>query len=261
MQRLCALILLTLVSNSALPHGVNNLHRHLKPNAAPASVPAVPAPAPPAATNAVGFAFSDSSLITWGGITGATTINVSGVVGNVIDVNITLNELAVQNAFLGVSEFDILLVPPSGPANDVMLMSFACSNTSGPITVTFDMSATGVMPAGSSGQACISASYLPSDYGPLAGSGYILDAPAPPPPYSTDLGILNGLDPNGVWTLYFEEFAGDEGGQLGSGWSIQITTDADTQSIPALNVYGLAVFIGLLGLIGYWRQRLPKQMS
>ena len=169
------------------------------------------------------YTFSDPSLITWGGTTSSTSIMVSGVTGNVTDVNITLYGLAVQTYVAGIQEFDILLVPPSGAANDVILISYVCDNTPGPVTLTLDMNAAGPLPDGATSM-CTSGSYQPSDYSSLVG-GYILDAPAPAPPYSTDLSILNGLDPNGIWTLYFEEFAGDENGQLTGGWSIEIVDD------------------------------------
>ena len=178
------------------------------------------------------YTFTDPSLIQWSGTTASTTIDVSGVTGTVTDVNIILNGLAVQTFSAGVEEFDILLAPPSGAANDVILMSFACDATAGPITVTFDMAAGGLMPSGNSGSGCMSGSYLPSDHSALVG-GYILDAPAPPPPYGADLSVFNGLDPNGTWTLYFEEFGGNEGGELGSGWTIEITDDTVIGPPPA----------------------------
>lgn len=188
------------------------------------------------------YNFSNPTPLIFGAATTASTITVSGVVGNVIDVNIILHDFQITDP--GLEETDVLLVPPAGAAADVILLSFACDTTIGPVTLTLDMSAAGPAPDGDSGVACTNgSSYTPGDHSGLVG-GYILGAPSPAPPYSTDLGVLNGTNPNGVWTLYGAEYAGDDPGQLT--WEIVITDDYNPVTLSAsaiCNVNNLAVTV------------------
>lgn len=172
---------------------------------------------------AASFTFTNNTPFVFAETTISSTLTASGVVGNVTDVNVTLTGVRVNTLDVeGISEFDVLLVGPQG--TKIILMSFVCDTTPGPLDLTFDNVASGPMPAGNSGVTCVSGTYLPSDFNNLAG-GYILDPPAPAPPYSTNLPDLNGLDANGTWTLYAEEFEGEQGGTIDS-WSIIIETDA-----------------------------------
>jgi len=50
-----------------------------------------------------------------------------------------------------------------------------------------------------------------------------MPAPAPPPPYSTDLSLLNAGSPNGAWSLFvFDDEISDAGQILG--WGLNLTT-------------------------------------
>lgn len=167
------------------------------------------------------YSFADANpvLVPNDGSTGSTTIAVSGVVGNVIDVNITLYGISVTPN--PINEADFLLVGPGG--QKIILMSFVCGNN-GPIDVTLDMSAAAGLPVPAA-TVCASGTYLPTDNSAAAG-GYVLGAPAPAPPYSLDLATLNGVNPNGTWTLYSADFFGGDNATLTGGWSITITDDA-----------------------------------
>jgi hypothetical protein len=174
--------------------------------------------------SAATFTFTNNTPFVFGGTTVSSVLAASAVVGNVTDVNVTLTGVRVNTFQEGISEFDVLLVGPQG--TKIILMSFVCGATAGPVDFTFDNAAAGGLPDGNSGMTCVSGTYLPSDHHVAAG-GYILDAPAPAPPYSVNLPDLNGLDPNGDWTLYAEEFAGNEGGTIDT-WTLTIETDAPT---------------------------------
>ncbi|WP_119071773.1 hypothetical protein [Aggregatilinea lenta] len=115
-----------------------------------------------------------------------------------------------------------------------MLLSNICINTTGPFDFTFDMSASSVLP--DTGP-CSSGTYFPSDYCALIPGCYAVSAPAPTPSYGNDLGVLNGLDPNGVWTLYGAAYNGVTTGQL-AGWKLVITTDGSDPVAPTLPAPG-----------------------
>lgn len=165
--------------------------------------------------------FTNNTPLPIPGTTVGSSIAVSGVFGTVTDVDVALTGLGT-NGPAGIEELDLLVVAPN-VAQGLILFSFACDATLGPISVVFDNAAGGPAPSGQSGSPCVTgATYLPSDYSPLVG-GYILDPPAPAPPYSTNLGIWNGANPNGTWNLYAEEFGGNEGAVL-QGWELRITS-------------------------------------
>jgi hypothetical protein len=170
------------------------------------------------------YTFTQNTPFVFQGATGSSVIFASGMIGNVTDVNITLNGLKVNNFFQGVSEIDVLLVGPQG--QKIILLSYVCQfeTSPGPFDFTFDGAATGTLPSGISGMSCVSGTYLASDYHDLTPVGYILDTPAPPPPYSTNLADLNNVNPTGNWTLYAAEDEGNEGGTIDS-WTITIETD------------------------------------
>ena len=122
-------------------------------------------------------------------------------------------------------------------------MSYACDGTAGPVNFEFDGAAGAGLPSGESGSTCASGTFLPSDHSALVG-GYILDAPAPAPPYSTNLADFNALDANGNWTLYAEEFGGDEGGTIDS-WELTIETDATGCAYEELFDDGVLTYLQL----------------
>jgi hypothetical protein len=170
------------------------------------------------------FTFTHSNPFVFGNPTASSTLAVNGVVGNVIDVNVTLSGIEAINASDGIEEFDILLAGPQG--NKIILMAFVCDFTDGPVNFTFDNSASSNLPQGDQGVSCNSGTYKPSDYA-VFGDGYtITSPPAPSPPYSLNLGNLNGENPNGTWTLWAAEWAfSHQGGRVQS-WTITIETDS-----------------------------------
>jgi uncharacterized repeat protein (TIGR01451 family) len=108
-------------------------------------------------------------------------------------------------------------VSPSG--QKVMLMSDAGGGGSlVNITLTIDDSASGLLQ--DEGQ-IISSTVKPANFG---GVPDVLSNPAPPAPYAEFLSEFNGGVPNGNWSLFIEDDAGNDQGILLGGWSLKITT-------------------------------------
>jgi hypothetical protein len=172
------------------------------------------------------FTFTQSNQFVFHNDTVSSTLGVSGVTGNVQDINVTLTGMKANSQGFGIEEFDVLLVSPQG--TKVILMAFVCDDTHGPINFTFDNSASSHLPLGDPpGTSCVDGSYKPTDHSMVPGAdGYTITAPpAPDEPYTTNLENLNGENPNGTWTLWAAEYvASNQGGTIQS-WSIEITTD------------------------------------
>jgi hypothetical protein len=170
------------------------------------------------------FTFTQSTPFVVGNPTTSSTLDVSEVVGNVLDVNVQLTGIEAISPLNGIEEFDFLLVGPQG--NKIILMAFVCDFTNGPVDFTFDNSASSNLPQGDQGVSCNSGIYKPSDYS-VFGDGYtVTSPPAPAAPYSLNLSDLNGENPNGTWTLWGAEWAfSHQGGRIQS-WTITIETDS-----------------------------------
>ena len=51
------------------------------------------------------------------------------------------------------------------------------------------------------------------------------DPPAPPPPYVTRLlNLCNNANPNGTWSLFVEDDASMDSGNIAGGWSVTLET-------------------------------------
>lgn len=148
-----------------------------------------------------------------------STINVSGIAGQVGKVTVVVSNLS----HTWPEDIDMLLVSPTG--QKVLLMADVGAVTNigtvipvNGITLTFDDDGgplTTLMPT-----QIVSGVYRPTDYAPAD----TFPAPAPASPYGTSLSAFNGLNPNGVWSLYvFDDTSGDRGSIQG-GWSVSIAT-------------------------------------
>ena len=165
-----------------------------------------------------------------------STINVTGITQPVTKVTVVLNNLT--HAWL--ADLDVMLVSPTG--QKLMLMSDAGTDNNGPpvngtpvnnVTFTFSDSAAGGVPQTHS---VISGTYNPTDFSP----GENLPAPAPAGPYGTGLNAFNGANPNGNWTLYVSDDTSPDGGALGGGWTLNITTTAAVCcDVPDLKILGI----------------------
>jgi subtilisin-like proprotein convertase family protein len=147
--------------------------------------------------------------------TAPSTIEVSGFETNVADVEVTLSNMTHPAA----SDLDILLVGPGGQA--VLLMSEATGPAAGD-SPTFDDQAAKQLP--NSPDPLVSGTFQPTNYD-FTGAPDTFAAPAPTnPAHGSALGVFNGTNPNGTWTLFIREQDNNppETGSLG-GWSLRIT--------------------------------------
>jgi len=62
---------------------------------------------------------------------------------------------------------------------------------------------------------------------------------------------FGGMDPNGVWTLFFADVSGGGGTSLVNGWSLDITAVPEPTTV-ALGIFGV---IGGIGGLVRWRSR------
>ncbi len=143
------------------------------------------------------------------------TLSISGVGGPVNKLTVTLHNVFHPRP----EDLDILLVAPNGKA--IMLMSDAGTNK--PIngaTITFDDDAAFVVPqfGGIS-----NATYRCANYGVIADT---LSPPFPPGTLwtNTSLATLNGINPNGIWSLYVFDDTSPDAGAINGGWSLNIAT-------------------------------------
>jgi uncharacterized repeat protein (TIGR01451 family) len=165
----------------------------------------------PAATN-----LSNSAAITipnqGSGVPYPSTINVSGLNGQVTKATITLYGLT----HMFPRDINALLVSPTG--GNVLFMSHVGGGhaVTNPVTLTFD----GAAASGLSADAALaSGTYQPSSYP----GAVVFPGPAPSGSYGSTMAAVNGHDPNGVWSLYvFDDTTGD-GGLIVGGWSLTIT--------------------------------------
>ncbi len=142
-----------------------------------------------------------------------STINVSGLVDNVINLTVRLNGLS--HTF--PDDIDALLVTPGGQR--IMLMSDVGGSLDlVGVNLAFNAAAATSLPDAAQ---VVSGTYLPTDFV----TGDIFPAPAPAGPYSLNLATIYGpaTAQNGVWSLYIVDDLGGDAGSL-TNWSLEITT-------------------------------------
>ncbi|ODV39770.1 Alkaline phosphatase [Microcystis aeruginosa NIES-98] len=154
-----------------------------------------------------------------------STINVSGLSGNINSLKVTLTNLS----HTWPNDIDVLLVGPTG-TKALLMSDVGGSSGVNNVTLTFDPTATSSLP--DSGL-ITSGSYKATDFE----TGDFFNAPAPGGPYGTDFSVFNGINPNGTWSLYVIDDAGGDAGTIAGGWSLNIGTasTAPTLAIAATN--------------------------
>lgn len=197
------------------------------------------AAAPPATaamltfTSAGGIAIPDTGPVS----PYPSTIDVSGLDGPIVDVNVSIRGLA--HTFPG--DLGALLVGPDG--RSTFLFDGPGAGTAMPITgidLIFDDSAADPLPCFSG--LVVSGAYRPGACFP----GDVFPAPAPAGPHAISLAIFDGLEPTGTWRLFVHDFAALDGGQIEE-WSLTIAT-RDRAAVPgpppaALLGLGMAVLL------------------
>ena len=142
------------------------------------------------------------------------TITVSGVSGPVNKLTVTLRNVSHTHP----DDMDVLLVGPNGAA--VMLMSDAGGSPAlNNVTFTFDDAAAAIIPDTTlitNGTYRCANWATPGD--PItpfvSGTQWT----------NTSLATFNGINPNGVWSLYIVDDAAGDVGSLAGGWSLSIAT-------------------------------------
>ena len=154
-----------------------------------------------------------------------TEIPVSGMVGAITDVNVTLHGVSTSGVF---SYGRFLLVAPDGTA--LVLLSESGGSASN-VKLVLDQQAaafvpTAATPLGSNGS---TVTYKPSVYGPIP--QYAFPPPVVlPADITPDLDRLNGRVANGAWKLYANHaysYMGYNTIAINSGWSLDVETTGD----------------------------------
>ena len=156
-----------------------------------------------------------------------STLAVSGVQNVIGKVRVTFTKLS--HSF--PDDIDAMLVGPRGQR--VVLMSDAGGSTAlNNRTFTFD-DAAGALPNETT---ILPGSYHPADYnsGTELG-GDVFPAPAPVGTRASSLAAFNGTDPNGTWSLFIHDDAGNDAGSLGA-WSLTINTVQPVNPVTDLEV-------------------------
>ncbi|WP_320060324.1 S8 family serine peptidase [Planktothrix agardhii] len=170
-----------------------------------------------------------------------STINVSGVSGNIANIQVSLSGLS----HTWPDDVDMFLRGPGG--QKVMLMSDAgggYSSRLNNVNLTFRDSASGTLPDGSQ---ITSGTYRPTDYQ----VGDTFPTPAPAGPYGTALSAFNGTNPNGAWQLFVQDDTGSDSGSIAGGWSLTIQrTSTINGTAGADNLTGTANADVINGLAG-----------
>ncbi len=178
------------------------------------------------------------------GVAGAypSVITVSGVATAPVVVRVTLHGLSHTYP----DDLDILLVGPYGQT--VVLMSDAGgSNDATDVTLVFDDSASVTVPDSGT---LTSGSYRPRDY-EFDGA---LPTPAPSGPYGATLSVLEGINPNGNWSLYVYDDSTGDSGVISGGWSLELASsrsdDHGNSADSATSVAAPSVTSGVLEVEG-----------
>ena len=151
-----------------------------------------------------------------------STINVSGLSGNLTTLKVTLTNLS----HTWPDDIDVLLVGPNG-AKAILMSDVGGSSGLSNVTLIFDPLATAALP---DSDIITSGTYLPTDFE----TGDFFNSPAPVGPYGTSFSVFNNTNPNGIWSLYIMDDAGGDSGSIAGGWSLNIGTTAPV--LPVITV-------------------------
>lgn len=152
-------------------------------------------------------------------------VNVTGFSGTVTAVSVSFYGLAHRYT----DDVDILLVGPGGQSTIIMAdIGENVDTSNNPVDLTFADSADLSAPA----TTMASGVYKPTNYNNEFCAPDVDDFPAPAPApngtYSVTLDIFNGLNPNGVWSLYVVDDCGSGDGIISGGWSLELYQTGST---------------------------------
>jgi subtilisin-like proprotein convertase family protein len=144
-----------------------------------------------------------------------STLTVSGLSGVISSVRPTLAGITTSSM---PDDLDFLLVSPRRASTLLMADAGGSAGVSRR-SITFDDAAATAVPDGGP---LTGGSFRPSQYS--SGPRAVFLAPAPQPPYGTNLAALDGVSPNGTWSLYGINDQPAADATLGRGWALDITT-------------------------------------
>jgi uncharacterized repeat protein (TIGR01451 family) len=155
--------------------------------------------------------------------------NFSGVLGN---VTVTLSNLNHSYP----SDVNVLLVAPGGAKTLLMSHAGDQDQSSAGLNLTFDdLASAGPLPE--SGQLS-SGTWRPAAYTDVTPTP-TFPSNAPAGPYPVSLAALNGINPNGTWSLYvFDDSTGDVGA-ISNGWSLNLTSIVPINQLADLGLTAL----------------------
>jgi subtilisin-like proprotein convertase family protein len=152
-----------------------------------------------------------------------SNINVSGLTGTITKITVAVK--LFNHTF--PDDVDVLLVSPTGQKMIIMSGAGGATDVVN-VNLVLDDAAAALLP---SPGAIASGTYKPTNTSTI---GDLFPVPAPAGPYlspaplgaTTFATAFNGLNPNGTWSLYVVDHAGDDAGNFNGGWEISITTSA-----------------------------------
>jgi uncharacterized repeat protein (TIGR01451 family) len=159
-----------------------------------------------------------------------SVINVSGLPGAVTGTTVMITNIN----HTWPRDIDILLVSPSGQKSYLMAKAganFAVNN----LTLTFDDAATAFLPQSTQ---MISGTNRPTSYAAVPPP---FPVPAPVGPYSTNLAVFNGSNPNGPWSLFVFDDTLFNSGVISNGWLLNLINSHPILGDADLGTYLTAV--------------------
>ena len=155
-------------------------------------------------------------------------ITVSGLQGSITKATVTLTNLYHS----APKDISVLLVAPTGQKTYLMSKTGGTSALKR-VSLTFD----DVAPTSLTTAQITSGEYKPTA---LALAPPPFPVPAPPGPYSTNLAVFNGLNPNGTWSLYVYDDTQLDYGVISNGWVLNLTTSGPIPDSADLGISILA---------------------
>ncbi len=141
------------------------------------------------------------------------TVTVGAVGGSLSNLTVTLKGLYHTYP----SDIDAILVSPTG-IKSYLMAKCGAGNAVQNVSLTFDAAAPTSLTA--TGQ-IVSGTNRPTSF---AVAPPPFQPPAPPAPYTADLSLFNGSNPNGDWSLFVIDDAAYNSGVISNGWSITLTS-------------------------------------
>ena len=188
------------------------------PPATPSPVPTItPTPGatpPPTPCGTTTFSNPAAIAIPDFGAAAPYPSNISvALAGTITRVTVRLNNL--NHTF--PADIDVMLVGPGGQ-NAVIMSDVGGSTSVTGVTLTLDDAAATNLPT-----PLVTGTFKPTN----VGTSDLWPAPAPSPAGGSALGVFNGLNPNGTWSLYVVDGAGGDSGSFAGGWALTISTTND----------------------------------